>query len=252
MEKSLESREFLKAHNWELRGSFVSDQQKGLPPPPVQEPYPAGSTLIDLIPPEKLSVGDAPLKRIISQRRSQRRFTREPLSLEELSFLLWATQGVQEVVRGGVAVMRTVPSGGARHAFETYLFLHWVEGVPAGMYRYLSMEHQLCHLYSDPGLAEKINAGCYAQRFVGNSAAVFIWSVLPYRMEWRYGEISPKIIALDAGHLCQNLYLACEAIGAGTCAIGAYHQAKMDAILGVDGTDEFTIYLAPVGKLKGA
>jgi nitroreductase len=58
------------------------------------------------------------------------------------------------------------------------------------------------------------------------------------------------VIAIDAGHVCQNLYLACAAIGAGTCAIGAYHQEKMDALLGVDGVDEFTIYLAPVGKIK--
>jgi nitroreductase len=61
---------------------------------------------------------------------------------------------------------------------------------------------------------------------------------------------SHKVIALDAGHVCQNLYLACEAIDAGTCGIGAYHQHKMDALLGVDGEDEFTIYLAPVGKVR--
>ena len=64
--------------------------------------------------------------------------------------------------------------------------------------------------------------------------------------------LSPKIIAQDSGHLCQNLYLASEAIGAGTCAIGAYDQAKIDPILGVDGEEEFTIYMAPVGKIKTA
>ncbi len=68
-------------------------------------------------------------------------------------------------------------------------------------------------------------------------------------MEWRYGLASHKVIALDAGHVCQNLYLACEAIGAGTCAIAAYNQDAMDQLLGVNGRDEFTIYLAPVGKI---
>ena len=67
--------------------------------------------------------------------------------------------------------------------------------------------------------------------------------------EWRYTFLSPKIIALDAGHLCQNLYLASESIGVGTCALGAYDQLKMDALLGVDGEDEFAIYVAPVGKI---
>jgi nitroreductase len=58
-----------------------------------------------------------------------------------------------------------------------------------------------------------------------------------------------KLIALDAGHVCQNLYLAVEAIGAGTCAIDAYDQDKMDALLGVDGKDGFAIHVAPVGKI---
>lgn len=64
----------------------------------------------------------------------------------------------------------------------------------------------------------------------------------------RNGLASHKVIALDAGHVCQNLYLACEAVGAGACAIAAYDQDAMDELLGVDGRDEFTVYLAPVGK----
>jgi len=72
---------------------------------------------------------------------------------------------------------------------------------------------------------------------------------MPYRMEWRYDLAAHKAIALDAGHVCQNLYLACAAIGAGTCAVAAYHQQFMDQLLRVGGKDEFTIYLAPVGKV---
>jgi SagB-type dehydrogenase family enzyme len=68
-------------------------------------------------------------------------------------------------------------------------------------------------------------------------------------MEWRYGLASFKLIALDAGHVCQNLYLACEAINAGTCAIAAYNQEKLDTLLGVDGDEEFAVYMAPVGKI---
>ena len=74
------------------------------------------------------------------------------------------------------------------------------------------------------------------------------YAALPYRMEWRYGLAAHKVIALDAGHVCQNLYLACEAIGAGTCAVAAYHQQAMDRFVEVDGQDEFVVYLAPVGK----
>jgi SagB-type dehydrogenase family enzyme len=86
---------------------------------------------------------------------------------------------------------------------------------------------------------------------VEGSAVTFVWTAIPYRTAWRYRILSPKIIAQDSGHVCQNLYLACEAIGAGTCAIGAYDQAKMDAALNLDGEREFTIYVAPVGKIRG-
>jgi len=86
------------------------------------------------------------------------------------------------------------------------------------------------------------------QRFVGNGAATFLWTTVPARMEWRYAEASYKVIALDAGHVCQNLYLACEVVGAGTCAVAAYDQEAADTLLGVDGESEFTLYMAPVGK----
>jgi SagB-type dehydrogenase family enzyme len=86
------------------------------------------------------------------------------------------------------------------------------------------------------------------QSFIANSAVVFVWTTVPYRMEWRYLQAAHRVILLDAGHVCQNLYLACEAIHAGTCAIAAYDQEAMDELLQIDGEEQFTIYLAPVGK----
>ena len=87
------------------------------------------------------------------------------------------------------------------------------------------------------------------QRFVAAAPVTLAWTVIPYRMEWRYDIAAHRVIAMDVGHLCQNLYLACAAIGSGTCAIAAYHQEQMDVLLKVDGEDEFTIYLAPVGRI---
>ena len=80
-------------------------------------------------------------------------------------------------------------------------------------------------------------------------AVYFIWTAIPYRTEWRYSSASAKLVALDAGHLCQNLYLACEAVSCGTCGIGAYDQKKCDSFVKADGKDEFVVYLAPVGKV---
>ena len=92
----------------------------------------------------------------------------------------------------------------------------------------------------------RITEGLFRQRF--GAPVIFLWSVIPYRTEWRYAYESDKVIAIDAGHLCQNLYFACEALDCGTCAVGAYDQKTLDSALGLDGTDEFVIYCAPVGK----
>ena len=230
---------------------LFTDQQKGLPHPPLEKPYPSDATLVDLVAPADLAVGQMPLIEAIGRRRSHRKFTQEPLTLQELSFLLWAIQGVQEVVREGAATLRTVPSAGARHPLETYLLVNRVEGVPPALYRYLPLEHKLCFLYADEELPKRVNKGCLGQNFVGRAAVVFVWTVIPYRTEWRYAGASYKVIAMDAGHACQNLYLACENIGCGTCAVAAYDQEAMDRLLGVDGEEEFTVYLAPVGKKTG-
>ena len=79
-------------------------------------------------------------------------------------------------------------------------------------------------------MPRKLTEATLGQTFVGRAAVVFIWTTIPYRMEWRYGLAAHKVIALDVGHVCQNLYLACEAIGAGTCTVAAYHQQLMDRL----------------------
>lgn len=244
-------RAFLKAGNWKT-GMRESDQQKGVPAPPIEKPCPEDAKLIDLVSPENLTVGNASIRDIIGQRESRRKYTGQPLTLEELSYLLWATQGVTHRIEGksGLVIRRTVPSGGARHTFETYLVINKVEGIEPGLYRYLPLEHKLLFIRSEEGLSEKVADACCGQKFVGQGAVIFIWTTIPYKMEWRYLELSHKVIAIDAGHLCQNLYLASESIGAGTCGIGAYFQQDIDEIIGVDGEDEFVIYMAPVGKVE--
>lgn len=254
---------FLKADLWEEWQKQGTDQRKGVKAPQSQKAYSQDSILIDLVAPEDLTVGQIPLIQAIRQRRSRREYTQAALSLEELSFLLWATQGVdQEATRnfrewlaGAVGIpineiptlMRTVPSGGACHPFESYLLVNRVTRLEPGLYRYLSIENKLLFLYGGLQLEEKI-AGKLPSMFQ-RSAVVFLWTAIPYRSEWRYTIVAPKMIAQESGHICQNLYLACEAIGAGTCAVGAYSQKQMDDLLGVDGEEEFTIYVAPVGKI---
>jgi len=224
-------------------------QHRGVPPPPIEKPFAPDRNRIDLIKKDKwLTIGRVDLRSAMDKRRSHRIFTEEPLTLEELSFLLWATQGVSRRVDDGTAY-RTVPSAGCRHALETYLCVLNVAELEPGIYRYLPLEHQLLFECRKELLPEHIVKATLGQPVTGKAAVTFIWTAIPYRMEWRYDIAAHKVIALDAGHVCQNLYLACEAIGAGTCAIAAYHQEQMDLLVGVDGKDEFAIYLAPVGKI---
>ena len=120
-----------------------------------------------------------------------------------------------------------------------------------GIYRYLPLEHKLVCEFTEEHLDTKIVRAVFGQGYPKEAAVTFIWTAIPYRMEWRYGIAAHKVIAIDAGHVCQNLYLACEAIDAGTCAMAAYDQEEMDKLLRIDGQDEFTVYLASVGKKHG-
>jgi SagB-type dehydrogenase family enzyme len=247
----------MKSYRKYLKNQFLpgmseeeTDQMKGLPLPPIQKPYPKDAQLVDLVLPEDFILGQMPVIDAIRDRRSRRKFTDESLSLEELSFLLWSTQGVQKLVRDGLITLRTVPSGGGMHPFETYLLVNRVDGVSPGVYRYLAIEHKLYRVPGDDAnLPARINVAGNGQNFIGQGAVVFIWSVRPYRTEYRYGEDSLKDILIGVGHICQNLYLACESIGVGTCAIVAYQQKLLDDFIGVDGDDEIALYLAPVGKV---
>ncbi|NJD92076.1 MAG: SagB/ThcOx family dehydrogenase [Geobacter sp.] len=227
---------------------YNTPQSQGEAPPPVQKPVPEGSAIVRLPRQDEWAIPACDLADAIARRESHRRFAADPLSLDELAFLLWSTQGVRKYLHEA-AVLRTVPSAGCRHPFETYLAVLQVAGLAAGIYHYLPLEHALAHEPTPDHLPARLAAAVRGQSFAAAAGVTFIWTAIPGRTEWRYGEASYKVIALDAGHVCQNLYLACEAIGCGTCAIAAYNQELADELVGVDGREEFVVYLAPVGRV---
>jgi SagB-type dehydrogenase family enzyme len=247
MEKELikKYRSFLKDSIRKEIDFSKTDQSQGIAPPSIEKPYPKEGKRIAL--PKFKDFGKVDLLSVIGSRKSRRSYSAEPMTLEELSFLLWATQGIKEQLDAGHA-LRTVPSAGCRHALETYLCVLNIQGLDQGIYRYLPIEHQLLFEFSEEDLNKKIVRAVLGQPYPGKAAVTFIWTAIPYRMEWRYGIAAHKVIAIDAGHVCQNLYLACEAIGVGTCAIAAYDQEMLDELLRIDGENEMTVYLASVGK----
>ena len=228
---------------------WLTPQSRGIAPPPVQKPVVDVAVIIPLPGRGEWHIPSCDLADAIASRESRRGFLSVSLTIDELAFLLWSTQGVRSRLHGA-AVLRTVPSAGCRHPFETYLAVRCIESIAPGIYRYLPLDHALVLVKPPDNLAERLTAATRGQSFAGEAAVTFIWSAIPGRVEWRYAEASYKVIAIDAGHVCQNLYLACEAIGAGTCAIAAYNQDLSDELIGVDGSEEFVVYLAPVGKLK--
>jgi len=246
-------RKYFKNQTLPGMSEMETDMMKRLPLPPIQKPYPAGANLIDLPSHEEIrKLATTSLIDAIDNRESCRMYSDEPISLAELAFLLWSTQGVKSLIRDGLVTLRTVPSGGGMHPFETYLAVRNVGGLEPGIYRYLAIEHKLIQVSADAeGLRERITQTCNDQPYVGNGAVTFIWAVRPYRTEYRYGQDTLKDILISAGHICQNLYLACEGLGLGTCATVAYQQQALDQLISVDGNDEIALYVAPVGRIGG-
>ncbi len=224
-----------------------SQQRLGFPQPALELPYDPTDELISLPDPETIPAYPIDLRRAIDQRVSLRRYQDKAISQEELSFLLWTTQGVKSVTNRPVT-LRTVPSAGARHAFETYVLINRVEGIKPGLYRYISLEHALLSIELNEGMAEKVAEACLQQNQVTKSAVTFIWVAVTERMYWRYGERGYRYLHLDAGHVCQNLYLAAEAIQSGVCAIAAFDDDEMNNLLQLDGQALWVIYCAALGK----
>ena len=249
----IEYRKYLRNQTLPGMSEMETDMMKKLPIPPIEKPLPEDAETIALSPPSDWPHDATGFFDLVRSRASRRRYAESPLAEEQLSRLLWATQGVKKTIRGGLVTVRTVPSGGAMHPFETYLAVRRVSGVKPGLYRYVATAHRLVRWGDEPsGGDETLGAICNGQAFVNHAAVVFVWAVRPYRTEYRYGEDSLKDVLISAGHIAQNLYLACEALGLGTCAILAYQQAALDRFLGLDGIEEIPIYLAPVGPVATA
>ena len=239
-------RNFMKSH---FNKGIETDQYRGVQQPPLEKPFDKDSELIDLPKLDKSVISQKDIMKVILNRESHRIYKDESISLKQLAYLLTMTQRITGIRGHNYVGLRPVPSAGGRHPFETYLVVLNVDGLEKGVYRYLPLEHKLLFIKEEEALSEKISQASNKQKFAGNSAVTFVWSCIPYRTEWRYADRSYKIMLLDAGHICQALYIACETIGLGTCAIASYNQELIDSLIDVDGEDEFTVYLSPVGKV---
>lgn len=234
--------QFMKATNSNMpqnAGRDAGDKQ-----PYLEVLYDGKSELVQIPEPDFLDDVEGSFLELIELRSSVRQYTGGEMSAKQLSFLLWCTQGVKMVTDRTV---RNVPSAGGRHALETYLLIRNVEGIAPGVYRFLAIEHLLVKVGGEDMMEEIASRGC-TQPIVKTASVVFFWGAQADRMTWRFGERGYRYLMLDAGHVCQNLYLAAGAIKFGACAIGAFDDEAMNEILGLDGQNAFVLYGASVGK----
>lgn len=189
---------------------------------------------------------------VIDRRCSHRVFTQEKISLLQLSYLLWSCQGVKEIRGRSYATLRTVPCGGARHQFETYLALQNVEGLEDGLYHYLPLVHKIEFLKKLDDLKGFIDKSLEGQIWASKANIVFYFSMVFYRVEWRYGIFAHRVALIDAGHITENIYLASTALNLGGCAIGSVDGKYCDEVFGLDGVEESIMYAHPVGTISEA
>lgn len=246
-ERIKQGREFMHHHE---REDFLSDQAMKKPQPPLVKERMSAFPAISL-PKEFSSLAeDMDFLRILKERKSSRIFTQQGISLLQLSFLLWSTQGIRALRGKRYATLRTVPSGGARHPFETYLLIQRCEGLAQGLYHYLPWSHELEWIKEMPADPAVISRSLCGQSWAVKADVIFYWTCVPYRCEWRYGIFAHRVALMDLGHVGENLYLACSALKLGTCGVAAFEDDICNALLGVDGEEEFVVYTAPVGTIS--
>lgn len=202
-------------------------------------PSPSPESALEL--PEPRYDGNVSLEQALLQRRSVRDCTGEPLTLAEVSQLLWAAQGITDA-RG----FRTAPSAGALYPLELYVVVGDVRGLTAGVYRYEPEGHQLLRLTDGderPGLAE----AALGQGFVEAAAVDFVVTGVYERTTAKYGDRGVRYVHQEAGHAAQNLCLQATALGLGAVPVGAFYDDEVIRLLNLPG-NETPLYIIPVGR----
>jgi SagB-type dehydrogenase family enzyme len=210
-------------------------------PSPYKE-YPDAERIELVIPG---SIQNMTLDDTIHRRRSVRSFTGEPMALEQLSYLLWASGGIQRSEHG--FQFRCPPSAGALYPVETYVIANSVDGLERGLYHYPAKDHVL-ELLKKGDLRREISRAALDQEMCGQSCATVIWTGIFQRSRWKYRQRSYRYVYMDAGHVGAHLSLAAVSVGLGSCQVGAFYDDEVNRIIGVDGEEESAIYMSVVGR----
>ncbi|MGI6004792.1 MAG: SagB/ThcOx family dehydrogenase [Christensenellales bacterium] len=182
--------------------------------------------------------GDVSVEKALISRRSVRTYAADPLTLREVSQLLWAAQGA-------VGDRRTVPSAGALYPIDVFLVCGEVEGLPPGVYRYRSESHELI-LTAEDDRRSALYAAALSQPCVENAPAVLLMTGVYARTMEKYGDRGVRYVHMEAGHAAQNVYLQAAALNLGTVCIGAFDDEGVKEAAALPEENE-PLYIMPVG-----
>ena len=181
------------------------------------------------------------IEKTLLKRRSVRNYLKEPLTLNEISQLLWAAQGITSP--GG---KRTAPSAGALYPLEVYIVAGYVENLPAGVYKYKPYEHEIIKT-GEGDLRAKLGRAALSQGSVNNAPVVLVFCAVYQRTTKKYGERGIRYVHMEVGHAAQNVCLQAVSLGLGAVVIGAFHDNKVKKVMNLE-ADEHPLYILPVGK----
>jgi SagB-type dehydrogenase family enzyme len=209
---------------------------------PEQYKHYPNNKKINLPPPKSLSKDTFDV--VIQNRRSIRNFSKKAMTIDQLSYLLWASTGVSRKEYG--FELRTAPSAGALYPIETYIVINNVENISQGVYHYNIRNHLLEEIKTGD-FRTTISKAALDQIMCYHAAAVFIWTAIFNRSKCKYGERAYRYIYLDAGHIAENLALSASSLKLGSCQIAALYDDEVNKLIDIDGIKESTIYLSVVG-----
>ncbi|MCF6154336.1 MAG: SagB/ThcOx family dehydrogenase [Candidatus Brocadia sp.] len=210
--------------------------------PPQYKNYPDSKVII-LPKPEYRGIS---LESAIEKRRSVRNYSSKPLTLLQLSQLLFSAQGITG--KSYDQPLRTAPSAGALYPFEIYVIANNAEGLPQGIYHYAVLNHSL-ELVKLGDFRKVITDAGLKQEMLGDAHVTFVLSAIFDRIRHKYGERGFRYVYMEAGHISQNIYLQAVSLGLGSVSVGAFLDEEVNQLIGVDGQNEAVIYLHAVGTL---
>jgi SagB-type dehydrogenase family enzyme len=219
-------------------------QEKAMPVPVKHYPRAARTAL----PPPRV---EGEFTRVLTSRRTWRRFDRGKLALADLATLLGLTWGVRDwvaVPRLGKFAVKTSPSGGALHPIEAYVVARDVEGISPGIYHYDAAKHGL-ELLRRGMTRGRMSDYVIGQRWFSEAAAFVFMTAVFTRTQWKYRyPRAYRVVLAEAGHLCQTFCLLATWLGLAPFCTMAMADSKIDRDLGIDGVTEGVLYVAGVGK----